>query len=885
MPSVARIHSRRTYRGNNATSTSWTHVVPSMGNGMLLCEVFARNNGTVTPPTYGGTPLTLVPGSEVSAGTSTSRRYVAWFYMLNPPAGSATLALTVGSADSGNYGIVAFNDYNVNQSTPFRSQGGGNFALVDSGTAVTSTSLSPASSVGDLVLSALYSASAPTGGSGQYKEASAGLSNRCQTMSKEAEASSTTLSATSASNTVVHSAISIIGDATTQPAPADYTGSRGKKSWIVSGNAAGEVYSSGATQYFALSPTVEASTSSPNHTIMRNAGTFDVPSCRVTANTATGDGTLTLWVNNASTGVTVTVPAGATGLFAGSGTASISAGDGVGWKFTGGTGGSTTLTQAMVAFEATAAETVSFLGTLSSSAGKLVPGETRYVNVHGSRASTAGNTDERKAALPMQVDGTWSGLRTEKVGTTTNGTVTAGSRINGAAGNQVLTWPTGGSEGSQEDTTHSDTVVPGDEAVIEFVSSGTVGDFEYERVSGRLVTTNGEFVVQAGASGGTGVAMGAAGTQFFALGGELGFAASEAASQIAAPFDMAIKRLWVRLGENVSLATGDSTAVLRINGTDTAMAVLFQAGGEHYWVADFENVVNANAGDLISISGTHGTGGTSNTLRVRGWGFVGIERVAGGTTHNESVSESTSASDAVSALAGFACSASGSASAGDVPTAALVVVAAVSESASAADAADWGAATYDVTVTEAAGAGDAISAICTMVAAASESISASDAFTVTAVVGAEVSEGASATDATDWGGASYSVSVAEAATLSDAVSAALQAIASVSESGGAADTTVAIISAGVAVVESAAASALAAAGLQTAALLTETAVASDAVALNADNVIDAGIDESASAQDHIVAVLIDGFMVLTVKPRRPLTGGASRPPNLSGRGR
>ncbi len=46
MPSVARIHSRRVYRGNNATSKSWTHVVPAMNNGMSLFKVFARNNGT-----------------------------------------------------------------------------------------------------------------------------------------------------------------------------------------------------------------------------------------------------------------------------------------------------------------------------------------------------------------------------------------------------------------------------------------------------------------------------------------------------------------------------------------------------------------------------------------------------------------------------------------------------------------------------------------------------------------------------------------------------------------------------------------------------------------------------------------------------------------------
>lgn len=292
--------------------------------------------------------------------------------------------------------------------------------------------------------------------------------------------------------------------------------------------------------------------------------------------------------------------------------------------------------------------------------------------------------------------------------------------------------------------------------------------------------------------------------------------------------------------------------------------------------------------------------------------FAPIERriwvptsAGGGNVYNEAITESLSSSDAIACAAAFAraaseaalatdsqsatgtlaAAASESASATDAPVSVLVASAAVSESGSAADAVSAGAASYDVTVTEAASAADAVSVIATRVAAVSEALSAADAYTVTATMGAAVSENGSAADAVNWGGASYSVDIAETGTLADAVSAALQALAAISEVAGATDTPVAIISAGAAVLESAAAADLLAAARQITALLSEPATATDAVTFDADNVINAGIEESANATDGYVAVLIDGFLVLTASPRRVLTAGASRPANLSGRGR
>lgn len=630
MPSISKPQDRFIYRGANSTSSSWSHPVHAGGNRMLRVNVLARNNGTVSAPTYGGVALTLVPGSEIAAGTGTSRRYVSWWYMLAPPVGTATLAITVGSADSGNYGLIVYNDIDVDQTTPFRDQGGGNFAVTDSGTAVTSSTLTPASSPGDLVVSALYSASAPTMAAGQYKEGGAGVSQRALVMSAEATAGTTSIGATMSSNTVVHSAIAIIGDATTQPDPADYTGSRGKKSWVVSGNLAGESLSAGSTLYCALSPTVESSsTASANRTVMRNACTISAPAARVSSNATSGASTYTLQVNGVDSGVSITITAGTTGYFAGSGTASIASGDEVGWKLVTGAGGAVTLTALLCVVEATGSETITLLGVHSSSAGKLTPGESRLTQAYGTRGAAA--TDERKSITPILIDADWKGLGVTKVGTTTNGTVSGASRVNGTAGNQALSWSSG-STSSQEDTSNTDALVDGDLICMSLASAGSSGDFEYERVFGRLINSDGEFLVMSGAASGNGVSIGAAGTYYLSVGGELGYSATESPTQATVPFDMAAKRLFLQLGQNDSPATADGSITLRVNGADSTLTARFVPQAEHYLVADIDHVVDLSAGDVVSIALVNGTGGTSNTLRLRAAGIVGIERAAAANT-------------------------------------------------------------------------------------------------------------------------------------------------------------------------------------------------------------------------------------------------------------
>ena len=95
------------------------------------------------------------------------------------------------------------------------------------------------------------------------------------------------------------------------------------------------------------------------------------------------------------------------------------------------------------------------------------------------------------------------------------------------------------------------------------------------------------------------------------------------------------------------------------------------------------------------------------------FGIEAFAALVGGTIYDESISESASASDSLSALAVFGGALSESVSASDSVGAALVLAAAISEAVSAADG--WtgavGAQVFDVELAEAVSAGDVFEAL------------------------------------------------------------------------------------------------------------------------------------------------------------------------------
>ena len=608
-------------------TTTISHPVRDGANRYMLIDLPGRY-ASLTSATYGGTAVPAIPGADAGAGTAgTAHRHVNAAALVAPPVGTASLVIVVSGNNQGT--VRVRNMVDVDQSTPLRSQGGGNYAVSSSGTSSTGDTLTIATQAGDLVMDLIAVSTTATMGAGQTMTGYGAQPTNQYASTKVATGTSESMAWTYSSGTFGHCAISIVGSTATQPAKADYTGGRGKKTWIVSSTVTtgGEVVAAGATVYMPVAPSAESSTtSSANRTRARVAGTYRTPKIRIVANAATSASTAVLQEDGVDTSVTITIPAGTTGLIAGTGSVAVSGSTSLSWRVTNGGGGSIAMTMTQLEFEPSGSSTITLLSAHSSSALQLTAGATHHLRVTGSRGSVAG-VAENEALIKSPIAGVWSGLEIIKVGNTTTGTVDVYSRINGANGNQTLSWAASGSA-SQEDTTHSDTIADGDNLAWRAVIGAGTGTWENERWSSRIANANGEYLLATGAAPGVGAAALQAGANYLPLAGEMARSSTESAVQAEAPFDLAAKRLWVEVGENTALLPAYVT--LRVNGADTALKLEIQPGIEGAYYADVWNTVNINAGDLVCISAS--SSAVNNAIRLRSAGIVGIERAAAANT-------------------------------------------------------------------------------------------------------------------------------------------------------------------------------------------------------------------------------------------------------------
>jgi hypothetical protein len=598
--------------------TTVSHPVRDGANRLMLVELMGRF-ASVTSVTYGGSAVDLVAGSDAGAGTAgTAHRHVRLARMIAPAVGTADLVVTI-TGNTGSATIRVRNLVDVDQTTPLRAQGS-DYALSASGTGSTGDTLNVTSVADDLVLDLAAISTTPTIGSGQTLAGYGGQPTNQRSSTKVASGTSTAMVWTYSSGTFAHCAVAIVGATATQPDPADYSGSRGKKTWSVASNLDGETIASGATVYTSLVPSIESSgTETFNRTLARTPGTWALPGIRISANATTAASTATLLKDGVSTGVSITIPAGTTGWISGTGSLAVDGTTALGWAIVNGGGGSLTMTAMSMQFAPDDADTVSILAAHASSALQGVAGVTTYIRAQGSRGS---DTTEAKATLRVPFSATWRGIEVIKVGNTTTGAVTVTSRINAAAGNQTLAWAASASD-SKEDTTHTDTVTDGD--LIDWQSAITAGSgtWETERWTSRLLNSAGEFLLAAGAIPGDGLALNN-GLNYIPVSGELRVNATEAAVQMPAPFDIAGKRLFVEVGTNTSLLP--CVLRTRINGADGAQWIEIQPGIEGVYYADVWATDTITADDLVCLEADQA--GVNNTIRIRAAGFVGIERAA-----------------------------------------------------------------------------------------------------------------------------------------------------------------------------------------------------------------------------------------------------------------
>ena len=82
--------------GTSPQSFAWE--VFDAANRYLTVEVHGRNLGGTITVSYGGTALTLVPGSQVATGSGTSRRSVQVYTLVAPSVGVANIVVKIGRA-------------------------------------------------------------------------------------------------------------------------------------------------------------------------------------------------------------------------------------------------------------------------------------------------------------------------------------------------------------------------------------------------------------------------------------------------------------------------------------------------------------------------------------------------------------------------------------------------------------------------------------------------------------------------------------------------------------------------------------------------------------------------------------------------------------------
>ena len=227
-----------------------------------------------------------------------------------------------------------------------------------------------------------------------------------------------------------------------------------------------------------------------------------------------------------------------------------------------------------------------------------------------------------------------------------------------------------------------------------------------------------------------------------------------------------------------------------------------------------------------------------------------------GTVYSVSLSESATASDAMSASGALAAALVEAATASNTITAAAVFASALVEAATASES-NSATTTRAGALAESVTASDAMSATATLAGALAEAANASDAVSSIATMAAALSEAASASDSIDGsvGAATYSVTLSEAASASDAFSAAAVIAAAVVESVTAGDTVASIATLAAAITEAASASDTMAGSRVMALAITEAATVADAwTGSTGAAVLTAALAESVSAGDVFTAL-------------------------------
>jgi hypothetical protein len=366
----------------------------------------------------------------------------------------------------------------------------------------------------------------------------------------------------------------------------------------------------GATQYWYLST---ASIAGPNtaenfrQVIYRTPGTLSKLYVRVTASTTSATSTVVVRNNTADAALTFTIAAGATGVFEDTThTVTVAAGDKLCYKTISGGTGTMSISIFSCEFEATTG-TVTRLTNGPPTSGYVLDNVTRFAQLVGTLTPNTATESVTKTRVTKA--GTYKNLGVYASANARTSPTIIKSRKNGADGNITLTiGPT--TAGWIEDTSHSDSVVPGDDYNWTVITGAGAGEgLGTQSMSCDFESTEGLLLVGATA----GLVQAANITNYIPVAGNiLGATTTEANAKIKTRESYTLSGMTIFTSTNG--ITAGSTLRLRINGAPGNQVVTIPASTASV-ISDTTHTDVLTATDEIDFELQSGATGTSMTVR------------------------------------------------------------------------------------------------------------------------------------------------------------------------------------------------------------------------------------------------------------------------------
>ena len=345
-------------------------------------------------------------------------------------------------------------------------------------------------------------------------------------------------------------------------------------------------------------------------TIWRTAGTLANPKLTVQTNTiATSDTTWRLRINGGDGNAVVTVPAGSTGTFSGSGSDAIAAGDKLCWQLvTPNTSGAITITAYACSFAASS-NTVNHYNNAPATA--ALNGVTRYWGAVGDLSAFA---TESQVQIKFKIGGTLKHFGVNVFSNARAVVDTFTLRI-GSVDTALTVSTTASTTAFLEDTTHSVTINSGDLISLAMVagasanSLGFIFSFEFE-------TTDGTTQVFSSSGNNTAANL----TRYKQFGPQAGNAANfttESPTQVKSPAAGTLSLFAGNIAGNGN--TGTSTFRPRVN-TANGTLVLSVGSGVTGFVEDTTHSDAVAVDDLLDLQII--TGATGTNIAVTGLSYV-----------------------------------------------------------------------------------------------------------------------------------------------------------------------------------------------------------------------------------------------------------------------